>query len=125
MASRSSCARSLGSAGTRIGTTSLSKALRSTCMAGGLTLALAGGALAGAAALPALASATPIALDDPNNGAAPMIAFDQVTQNTFIAWTDPQSTPNGGIDVCVLLRSCLNTSEGGLWALGVESFWVA
>jgi hypothetical protein len=97
---------------TRIGAPSLSSTLRGVCLAGGLTLALAGGALTGAAALPALASATPIALDVPNNGAAPMIAFDQVTQNTFIAWTDPQSTPNGGIDVCVLLKDT-STCEGG------------
>lgn len=56
------------------------------------------------AALPRVAAAAPapIALDVPNNGAAPYVAFDPVTKVTFIAWTDPQTTTDGAIDLCVL-----------------------
>jgi hypothetical protein len=58
------------------------------------------------------AVAAPVALDVPNNGAAPQVVFDPVTQNTFIAWTDPQTTSHGGVDLCVLLKNT-STCEGG------------
>ena len=95
-------------------------ALRRAALLGALAVALTSGALAGIAALatPALASA-PIALDVPNNGAAPMATYDPVSNVTFIAWEDPQSTPYGAIDLCVLpsaATSCLGaggSSTGG------------
>jgi hypothetical protein len=75
-----------------------------------------------AAALPATAAAaTPTALDVPNNGAAPDVAYDPVTQNTFIAWTDPQSTANGAIDLCVLLKNTSACEGGGPVALTVTT----
>jgi hypothetical protein len=75
------------------------------------------------ALLPAAASATPtpVALDVPNNGAAPLVAFDPVTQNTFIAWTDAQSTTNGAIDLCVLLKNTSACEGGGPVALTVTT----
>jgi hypothetical protein len=80
-----------------------------------LALALAGCSMAGVAALPALASAAPVALDVPNNGAAPMVAYDPVSKVTFIAWEDAQSTPYGTIDLCVLpstATTCSGPSGG-------------
>jgi hypothetical protein len=72
------------------------------------------------AALPAAAAAaTPVALDVPNNGASPYVAYDPVTQNTFIAWTDPQSTTYGAIDLCVLLKNTSACEGGGPVALTV------
>jgi hypothetical protein len=88
----------------------------------GLTLGLlAVGAVGLAmAALPAAAAAaTPVPLDVPNNGAAPYVAYDPVTQNTFIAWTDPQTTTNGAIDLCVLLKNTSACEGGGPVALTV------
>jgi hypothetical protein len=74
------------------------------------------------AALPvAAAAATPVALDVPNNGAAPYVAYDPVTQNTFIAWTDPQTTTNGAIDLCVLLKNTSACEGGGPVALTVTT----
>jgi hypothetical protein len=74
------------------------------------------------AALPAAAAAaTPVPLDVPNNGAAPYVAYDPVTQNTFIAWTDPQTTTNGAIDLCVLLKNTSACEGGGPVALTVTT----
>jgi hypothetical protein len=67
----------------------------------------------------AAAAASPVALDVPNNGAAPYVAYDPVTQNTFIAWTDPQSTSYGAIDLCVLLKNTSTCEGGGPVALTV------
>ncbi len=71
----------------------------------GLLVTVFAAALAIAACLlPAAASAasTPVALDVPNNGAAPLVQYDPVSKVTFIAWTDPQATTSGAIDLCVL-----------------------
>jgi hypothetical protein len=65
-------------------------------------------------ALPGAASAaTPVAVDVPNNGASPLVVFDAVSKNTFIAWTDPQSTADGAIDMCVLLANTSSCEGGG------------
>jgi hypothetical protein len=65
-------------------------------------LALGTSGLAGAAVLPTSAAAaapTPIALDAPGNGSAPLIAYDPSTRTAYIAWSDPAGT---GIDLCLL-----------------------
>jgi hypothetical protein len=73
-------------------------------------------------ALPATAAAaTPVALDVPNNGASPYVDYDPVSQNTFIAWTDPQTTTNGAIDLCVLLKNTSACEGGGPVALTVTT----
>jgi hypothetical protein len=77
--------------------------------------------LAVIAVSPGTAMATPVALDVPNNGAAPQVVYDPVTQNTFIAWTDPQTTPNGGVDLCVLLKNTSACEGGGPVVLAVTT----
>jgi hypothetical protein len=85
-------------------------ALRRAAPGGALAAALVSGTLAGIAALatPALASA-PIALDAPDNGTAPLLAYDPVTQTTYVAWSNPANT---GIDLCILPAGT-TTCEGG------------
>ena len=55
-----------------------------------LLLALTACALGGIAVLPAaaLAVAPPIALDAPDNGETPQIAYDPSTQTTYVAWSN-------------------------------------
>jgi hypothetical protein len=83
-----------------VGNGFLRPALRRAALLGALAVALISGALAGIAALvtPAMASA-PIALDTPENGDSPMIAYDPTTQTTYVAWSDPAKP---GVDLCVL-----------------------
>jgi hypothetical protein len=96
--------------GTRIGTMSLSRASRRACLAGGLVLTLTAGGLAGVAILPAsAAAASPIALDAPDNGNSPLVAYDPMSTTTYVAWSDPV---NPGIDLCVLPASATGC-EGG------------
>jgi hypothetical protein len=66
---------------------------------GALTVAFVAGALAEIAALPASASAVPIALDAPDNGSPPQVAFDPTTSTTYVAWSDPHGL---GVDLCVV-----------------------
>lgn len=75
-----------------------------------LVSALAGGTLA-AAALPAVASATPapIALDAADNGEQPLIAYDPSTSTTYVAWKDPHVV---GIDLCIVPAAAA-TCKGG------------
>lgn len=91
----------------RSGTRAETRWLRSAA----LTVAVALGAVAGTAALPAGASAlpSPIALDVPGNGSAPLIASDPTTQTTYVAWSDPVQL---GVDLCIL-PSGQTTCEGG------------
>src|ERR1039458_3404185 len=72
------------------------------------------GALIGAVVLPASASAlgtapVPVALDAAGNGNPPLIAYDSVTQTTYVAWANGQGT---GVDLCVLPSSA-TSCEGG------------
>jgi hypothetical protein len=93
----------------------VSRKIQSAFGCGLSVLVVAGGFMAGAAGLPALASAMPLALDVPNNGAAPMVAYDPVSKVTYIAWEDPQDTTYGTIDLCVLpsaATSCLGPVGG-------------
>lgn len=70
-------------------------AFRASLMGVGLALAFVASTI-----LPASSSAaTPIALDAPDNGSPPLIAFDPTTQTTYVAWSDPHSP---GVDLCVL-----------------------
>jgi hypothetical protein len=75
------------------------------------------------AALPAaaVAASTPVALDVPNNGAAPYVAYDAVTKYTFIAWTDPQTTSHGAIDLCVMPPNSGACEGGGPVLLSVTT----
>ena len=90
---------------TRTGSASLSRRLRGACLAAGMALALVGGAMAGAALLPASASATPapIALDAPDNGTPPLVAYSPADGYTYVAWSAPDNQNEGnGVDLCVL-----------------------
>jgi len=82
----------------------LSTTLQRAWLAGGLTLAFAGGGLAGVAALPAsAAAATPIALDAPDNGTPPLVAYSPTDGYTYVAWSAPENQNGGnGVDLCVL-----------------------
>ena len=104
---------------TRTGTTSLCTTLRDACLVGGLTLTLAGGALAGVAVLPtsALATPAPIALDAPDNGEPPLIAYDPASGTTYVAWNSPVGS---GIDLCVVPASATGC-EGGAPVLLTDS----
>ncbi|HUN79280.1 MAG TPA: hypothetical protein VMU32_10185, partial [Solirubrobacteraceae bacterium] len=61
--------------------------------------------------------AAPIALDAPDNGAAPQIAYDPKTGTTYVAWTDPQAP---GVDLCVLPPTATGC-EGGAPVLLLDS----
>jgi hypothetical protein len=95
----------------RTDTISLSKTLRGACLVGGLTLTLAGGALAGVAVLPtsALATPAPIALDAPDNGEPPLIAYDPASGTTYVAWNSPVG---GGIEMCIIPANATDCGSG-------------
>jgi hypothetical protein len=99
----------------RTDTISLSKTLRGARLVGGLTLTLAGGALAGVAVLPtsALATPAPIALDAPDNGAPPLVAYSPTDGYTYVAWSAPDSQNGGnGVDLCVLPPHVIGCESG-------------
>jgi hypothetical protein len=61
------------------------------------------GALAGVAMLPASAlAAAPIALDAPDNGTPPMVAYAPSDGYTYVAWSAPTSQGGTGVDLCIL-----------------------
>jgi hypothetical protein len=70
--------------------------------------------LAGVAMLPAAAAASsPIALDAPDNGNAPLVAYAPQDGYTYVAWSAPGNQNNGnGVDLCVLPPSA-SGCEGG------------
>jgi hypothetical protein len=82
-------------------------ARRGRSLALALTLAVA--VLAGAVLLPAAALAGPVALDAPDNGNPPLVAFDPSTGTTYVAWSDPQFE---AVDLCVLPPDA-SACEGG------------
>jgi hypothetical protein len=93
-----------------VGDGSKRPALRRALLLGALAAALVIWTLAGIAALATPASASaPIALDAPDNGSAPLVAYDPGTQTTYVAWDDPAHT---GIDLCILPAGA-TTCEGG------------
>jgi hypothetical protein len=63
---------------------------------------------------PRVTTSTPIALDLPGNGAAPLIAYSPSDGYTYVAWNAPN---DGGIDLCVLLPSATSCEGGGAVAL--------
>jgi hypothetical protein len=71
-----------------------------------------GALLLGAVALPASASAlpSPVALDAPNNGGPPLMAYAPITQTTYVAWANGQGT---GVDLCVLPPGGTSCEGGG------------
>jgi hypothetical protein len=68
----------------------------------------------------ALATPTPIALDGPQNGDNPLVAYDQVSKATFIAWSDNQA-PDNGVELCVLQADTTACEGGGPVLLSVSS----
>jgi hypothetical protein len=74
----------------------------------GLSLAVA--ALTGLVLVPTAASAAPIALDAPDNGNPPQVAYDSVDGTTYVAWSDPIKPV---VDLCVLPPSATGC-EGGV-----------
>jgi hypothetical protein len=74
-------------------------------LAGVLALTLAVMALAGIAvfATSASAASTPIALDAPDNGEPPLIAYAPDDGYTYVAWSAPDNQNDGnGVDLCVV-----------------------
>lgn len=69
---------------------------------------------------PHLVSGTPVALDVPENGSDPLVAYDPVSQTTFIAWSDVQA-PDNGVELCVLPGGATTCSGGGPVLLSVSS----
>jgi hypothetical protein len=99
-------------------TTRTSKAKSPTTSRGarltaGLALSLAltlTGVLGSFGVLAASASAaTPVALDAPENGESPLIAYDPSTRTTYVAWSNPQGP---GVDLCVLPTGATGCSGG-------------
>jgi hypothetical protein len=76
-----------------------------------------------AALAPAAAQAgttAPLALDGPQNGNDPIVAYDPVSGTTFVAWSDPQA-PDSGVELCVLPADASGCSGGGPVLLSVSS----
>src|ERR1700684_2205301 len=69
---------------------------------------------------PHLVSGTPVALDVPENGTDPLIAYDPVSQTTFIAWSDVQA-PDNGVEMGVLPGGATACNGGGPVLLSVSS----
>ena len=56
---------------------------------------------------------TPVALDAPDNGNTPLVAYDPTTQATYVAWSAPDNQNGGnGVDLCVLPAGA-SGCEGG------------
>lgn len=93
------------------GARAVSPVLRRGALLGSLALTLTGVALAGVAmfAASALALTPPIALDAPDNGTPPLIAYDPSTSTTYVAWEDPHFP---GVDLCVLSGGSSGCSGG-------------
>lgn len=52
---------------------------------------------------PSAVAATPVALDAPDNGNNPLVAFSPIDGNTYVAWSAPANQNNGnGVDLCIL-----------------------
>jgi hypothetical protein len=71
---------------------------------------------AGMALLPAAAQAgPPIALDAPNAGSSPLVAYDPGTATTYVAWSNVNNgTPpdTGGIALCVVAANATGCTGG-------------
>ncbi len=95
------------------------RALRSVALLGGLAAALTSLVVVGAATLAASASAAPIALDAPENGKAPLIAFDSTIQTTYVVWEDPVKP---AVDMCIVQAGATGC-EGGAPVLLEDSLF--
>jgi hypothetical protein len=73
-------------------------------------------AFAAGTALPASALATPIALDAPDNGEPPLVAYAPSDGYTYVAWSAPLSQGGTGVDLCVV-PSGATSCMGGAPAL--------
>lgn len=94
-------------------------ALRRVALFGGLMAALTSLVAVGAATLAASASATPIALDAPENGKAPLIAYDSASQTTYVVWEDPVKS---AVDLCIVPAGATGC-EGGAPVLLEDSLF--
>jgi hypothetical protein len=65
--------------------------------------------LVGFALIPAAAIAAPVALDSPNQGDSPLVAFDHLTGTTYVAWT---AANDAGIDLCVIAANASGCTGG-------------
>jgi hypothetical protein len=52
--------------------------------------------------IPGAAFAKPIILDSPNDGSAPLVAYDHGTGTTYVAWGNGTSPNAAGISLCVI-----------------------
>ena len=59
-------------------------------------------AFAAGTALPASALATPTALDAPDNGEPPLVAYAPSDGYTYVAWSAPLSQGGTGVDLCIV-----------------------
>src|SRR5665213_169346 len=84
---------------TKAGTRGISIHLRRTGVIMSMALTLIGSALTTLSTTPALAVSAPVALDAPENGSSPLMAYDALTQTTYVAWTDPVRP---GVDLCIM-----------------------
>ena len=74
------------------------------------------------AMLPAAAlAAAPLALDAPENGNEPLVAFDPVSGTMYVAWGDPEAG-RSAVDLCVLPASA-SGCEGGAPVLLEDSHY--
>jgi hypothetical protein len=71
--------------------------------------------LVGVAMLPAAAAASsPIALDAPDNGNAPLVAYAPSDGYRYVAWSAPGNQNGGnGVDLCVLAPNATSCAGGG------------
>lgn len=67
----------------------------------------------------ASASATQVALDAPDNGTAPLIAYDSLTQTTYVAWSDPVKA---AVDLCILPSGAAGCEGGAPVSLEDSNF---
>jgi hypothetical protein len=62
--------------------------------------------------IPAAAMAKPVALDSPNDGASPLVAYDHGTGATYVAWGDGDSPNATGIELCVIAANATGCTGG-------------
>ncbi len=77
--------------------------LRRTAPVGVLAVVLACGATVGASVFAASASASaPIALDAPDNGEPPLVAYAPDDGYTYVAWSAGGNQNGDGVNLCIL-----------------------
>jgi hypothetical protein len=78
------------------------------------SMSLVASAMVALATLPAAAAAAPVALDAPDNGTPPLVAYAPSDGYTYVAWSAPDNQNNGnGVDLCVLAPDATSCAGGG------------